>query len=1139
MPTMAAGSATPPCFVIFTCLLLVASSGVNCGPAEDEAALLDFATSFSPRSVARIALSRLWMPFRSATNATPKHCSWLGVSCAPISFRVISLSLTPSTLRSAAAVNQGPAASVPADAEQIIRALSPLSSLQSLALPSLNLSGILPISDVIRFPKLTYLDLSSNNLSGTIPASFCSYYPSLIELHLAFNQLSGPIPPDIAACAHLRALTVHDNQLSGHIPASLGRLTQLEVLRVGGNSLLSGGLPAELGNCSSLKALGVAATSVTGSIPPEFGRLVHLETLMIFEANLSGPIPPELGNCSQLVELYLFSNRLSGSLPPELGKLAKLEKLYLWQNQLSGSIPAELQSLKRLQSLDLSQNYFSGSIPASLGTLATMSRLFLSANFLSGNIPVELGNCSMMVGLQLDRNLFTGSIPMALGKLSNLQLLFLWNNSLEGEIPSSLGDCQNLQSVDLSWNRLSGSLPVELLELQLLDKFLVMANELSGSIPKAIGKCRSLNRLRLAKNKFSGPIPAEIWTLQKLTFLDISENQLSGRISESIGECTTLELFDAHENLLQGPIPTQLGNLHNLQSIDISLNRLTGQLPSSLGSLSRLTKLKVQSNSMSGCIPPELRKCESLTTLDLSSNSFFGTIPSALGGISTLSVSLNISCNKLSGPVPEEFENLFALGELDLSHNQLSGSLDVFARMSSLVSLNISYNVFSGPLPDAYIFKSMYASNYAGNPGLCAPSSYCNAAIRGRTRRRKAIVGFLSGSVFLSFLAGLLLVRITVRRSAKARMDMEDLNDLGWPWELIPFTKLSFTAAEVLERMVDENIVGKGGSGEVYRAEMSNGEVIAMKKVLRAAGKGTRDCFAAEVEALRTARHTNIVRLLGVCLGNRVNLLLYEFIGNGSLEEWLHSHKRALDWDNRYEIALGVAQGLAYLHHDCVPPILHRDIKASNILLDGRLHPLLADFGLAKFAHVSSPETHLSLQTMLAGSYGYIAPEHAYTIRITEKSDVYSYGVVLLEILTGRRPVEMCTMMENEAGVAGHERHIIDWVREMRHCHQDLADALDPRLRGMPDPFIKEMFQTLAVAMECVHPLPSARPSMRRVVTLLLSIRHRIHDYSKLDVLAAAKVRTDIGSTALTLTSSTGSSFISPSATSEVTIIKF
>lgn len=751
--------------------------------------------------------------------------------------------------------------------------------------------------------------------------------------------------------------------------------------------------------------------------------------------------------------------------------------------------------LSSLQIIDLSQNNLSGSIPGSFGNLTAATKILLSVNLLSGSIPSEFGNCRSLEDLQLDRNKLTGAIPQDLGNLTQLGRIFLWNNSLEGPIPASLGNCVALQYLDFSWNRLTGIIPEKFLDnLQSLRKFLLVSNQLSGEIPASIGRCQSLYRLRLGINKFEGAIPKELGLLQNLTFLDIYNNQFSGAIPAEISLCQTLQNFDAHGNQLNGSIPSEFGFLSNLQLLDVSDNQLTGSIPHEIGHLHQLTKLNLKGNSLSGNIPTELGDCEQLTLLDLSSNSLSGSIPPSLGQIKTLSASLNLSWNNLSGSIPPDFAGLFALGDLDVSHNSLSGSLDILGRMQSLVTLNISFNEFSGTLPNTYIFKALPTSDYAGNSGLCVPSCFLNDTgssenmnRRGFTKGR-VIVGFLFGSVGIMFAIGVFLLLTMYRNSREADLDEPEMS---WPWQLTPFQKFSFTVEDVLEKLEDKNIVGKGCSGVVYKAEMPGGKVIAVKKVLSSSKLvSQRDYFATEIETLGAIRHLNIVKLLGYCTNHQINLLIYDYMPNGSLGEMLHEKRRMLNWDARYKIALGAAQGLAYLHHDCMPPIIHRDVKANNILLGAHFEPYLADFGLAKI--VDSPG---ATQTLLAGSYGYIAPEYAYTLNITDKSDVYSYGVVLLEMLTGKRPVDASL---------GEGRHLTDWVREMQHCHHDVVEILDPWLRGMADPYVEEMLQALGIALDCVHPVPEERPTMRHVASLLVGIRHEVEEYAKLEVLAAA-----------------------------------
>ncbi|KAI5057326.1 hypothetical protein GOP47_0027341 [Adiantum capillus-veneris] len=1062
---------------VVTCLLVLslcvcAGSTSDDSLSEDGRALISFLFEFPEGCPVRAILSRSWIIDPSASDGP---CSWQGITCDPFSHRVVSVDL--SFLPCNATSSSCSPASLPPY-------LASLTHLQNLSLPFLNLSCPFPFS-LAANPLLRLLNLSHNALSGPLPSSLCAHLPFLAVLDLQSNQLSGSIPPDIGLCKNLVSLSLQDNNLSGSIPPSIGQLSNLETFHAGGNTHLSGSLPSELGNCSSLVEFGFTETSISGIIPPSLGHLSNLKYIFIQTAHLSGNIPPELGNCSSLEHIDIDDNKLVGPIPPQLSKLTKLKWFNLWGNGLSGAIPPELGLLESLEMIDLSQNQLVGTIPSSFGRLTKLSNLHLGMNYLSGAIPAELGNCSNLMELQLDRNRLSKAIPAELGKLSKLQGLHLWNNSLEGEVPATLANCNELIWIDLSWNLLMGSLDSGVFSLPSLKHIIAVGNNFSGKIPSTIAKCKQLIRLRLDMNRLTGSIPRELGELTNLTVFDISRNQISGGIPDVISNCRALQRFDAHENLLQGSIPAELGSLSNLVYLDLSYNRLAGPLPETLSRLHNLSVLIVSSNRLSGVIPAEWRNCQKLTYLDLSSNSLSGTIPSSLGQISSLGQALNVCCNSLSGTIPDSFAQLMSLAALDVSHNTFSGHLDVFSKMGSLITLNISNNLFCGPFPSSTLFESMPKSNYAS---CFAAANECSGK-RG-TVRNKAIFLLLLGPMGLIVIVSCALLYSLFKRS---NVLTEKHKSAVWaPWLLTPFQKLHFTMQDILDRMSDTNIIGKGSSGVVYKAVMPKGEVIAVKKMIMASSmtreRFGKNLFRTEMETLRTIRHRNIVRLLGFCSNHETSLLLYNYMVNGSLEECIHKRRGLLDWDARYNVALGAAQGLAYLHHDCMPSILHRDVKASNILLGAHFEPYLADFGLAK----STVNASCASQTVLAGSYGYIAPEYAYTLNITEKSDVYSYGVVLLEMLTGKRPVEASL---------GEGRHLTEWVHEMRHITDDVVDILDPRLRGMADPFVKEMLQTLMLALDCVHPLPAERPSMRDVVTLLLHIRqpHLVDNNSKLD----------------------------------------
>nr|GEX69513.1 LRR receptor-like serine/threonine-protein kinase [Tanacetum cinerariifolium] len=299
---------------------------------------------------------------------------------------------------------------------------------------------------------------------------------------------------------------------------------------------------------------------------------------------------------------------------------------------------------------------------------------------------------------------------------------------------------------------------------------------------------------------------------------------------------------------------------------------------------------------------------------------------------------------------------------------------------------------------------------------------------------------------------------------------------------------------DILRDLTSANVIGTGSSGVVYKVTTSNGETLAVKKMW-----STEECgaFRSEIETLGSIRHKNIVRLLGWGSNQTIKLLFYDYYPNGSLSSLLHgAGKRGTEWESRYEVLLGVAHALAYLHHDCVPAIVHGDVKSMNVLLGLNLQPFLGDFGLARLVSKDQNDVlNQNRKPQLAGSYGYMAPEHASGQRVTEKSDVYSYGVVLLEVLTGRHPLDPTL-----PGGA----HLVQWVRDHLQAKKDPVDILDPKLRGRADPQMHEMLQTLAVSFLCVSPRANDRPIMNDVVAMLKEIRHE--DSTKLDTDLKGKV---------------------------------
>lgn len=1003
------------------------------------------------------ALLASWNP----SDSSP--CKWVGVRCNSRG-DVEEISLKSGDLKGS---------SLPLNFQA-------LESLKVLDLSSTNLTGSIP-REIGDYGELVSIDLSGNSLSGEIPEDICRLR-KLESLSLHTNFLEGNIPSNIGNLSSLVNLTLYDNHLSGAIPKSLGSLRRLQVFRAGGNKNLKGELPWEIGNCTSLVMLGLAETSISGSLPSSIGMLKNIQTIAIYTTLLSGSIPNEIGNCSELQNLYLYQNSISGPIPSQIANLRKLRSILLWQNSLVGTIPEELGSCTELRVVDFSENLLTGSIPRSFGMLSNIEEIQLSVNRLTGTIPPEITNCTSLTQLEVDNNALFGEIPALIGNLKSLNLFFAWQNKLTGKIPESLSECQDLDALDLSYNNLIGSIPKSLFGLRNLTKLLLISNELSGFVPPDIGNCTSLFRLRLNRNRFAGSIPPEIGNLKNLNFMDMSNNHFVGEIPPTLSGCENLEFIDLHSNSLTGSLPETLPR--SLRLIDFSDNRLTGLLSRSIGSLTELTKLNLGKNQLSGTMPEEISSCSKLQLLDLGSNDFSGEIPKQLGQIPSLEISLNLSFNQFSGQIPSQVSGLTKLGVLDLSHNHLSGTLNSLSDLQNLVSLNVSFNDFSGELPDTPFFKRLPLSDLTPNKGLYISGADGLTPVDrvgpSKVHGRSAMIIM---SILLSTSAVLVLLTVyaLVRSHIRNRAIIEDSS-----WEMTFYQKLEISSIDdVIKSLTSSNVIGTGSSGVVYKVTIPNSSIgeLAVKKMWSSEESGA---FESEIRTLGSIRHKNIVRLLGWGSNKNLKLLFYDYLPNGSLSSMLHgSGKGSADWETRYEVVVGVAHALAYLHHDCLPPILHGDVKAMNVLLDDRFQAYLADFGLARIVH-EKDDAHDHFdpkplhRTYLAGSYGYMAPEHASMQRITEKSDVYSYGVVLLEVLTGKHPLDPTL-----PGGA----HMVQWVRDHLANKGGPSDILDPKLRGRADPAMHEMVQTLAVSFLCVSTKPEDRPTMKDVVAMLKEIR--------------------------------------------------
>ncbi|XP_031268911.1 MDIS1-interacting receptor like kinase 1 [Pistacia vera] len=929
-------------------------------------------------------------------------------------------------------------------------------AVEKLDLSHMNVSGRIS-DDIQRLQSLTSLNMCCNGFSSSLPKSIATL-TSLKSIDVSQNFLVGSFPVGFGGAAGLTFLNASSNNFSGFIPEDLGNATSLETLDLRG-SFFEGSIPVSFKNLQKLKFLGLSGNNLTGQIPRELGQLSSLESIIIGYNEFEGEIPPEFGNLTSLKYLDLAVGNLGGEIPAELGRLTLLETVFLYKNNLKGKIPASIGNITSLQLLDLSDNMLSNEIPDEISELKNLQLLNLMCNQLSGQVPAGLGG------------------------LTQLEVLELWNNSFSGPLPIDLGKNSPLQWLDVSSNSFSGEIPASSCNGGNLTKLILFNNAFSGPIPPSLSTCQSLVRVRMQNNQISGTIPLGLGKLGKLQRLELANNSLTGQIPDDISSSTSLSFIDLSRNQLRSSLPSTILSIPNLQTFIASNNNLVGE------------------------IPDQFQDCPALSVLDLSSNHFSGSIPTSIASCQKL-VNLNLRNNQLTGGIPKAIAMMPTLAILDLSNNSLTGGIpDSIGTSPALEMLNVSYNRLEGPVPANGVLRTINPNDLVGNAGLCGRvlppcSGYSPMTSRQRSLQTKHILaGWIIGiSSVLAVVIAAFGARSLYKKWYSNGSCFEERLEMGngeWPWRLMAFQRLGFTSGDILTCIKESNVIGMGATGIVYKADIARlNTVVAFKKLWRSRTDIETESsgdFVGEVNVLGKLRHRNIVRLLGFLHNDTNMMIVYEYMPNGNLGDALHSKQTdrlLVDWVSRYNIALGVAQGLTYLHHDCHPPIIHRDIKSNNILLDANLEPKIADFGLARMM-VRKNET----VSMVAGSYGYIAPEYGYTMKVDEKIDIYSFGVVLLELLTGKRPVDP---------EFGESVDIVEWIRRKIKENRNLEEVLESNV-GNCKHVQEEMLLVLRIALLCTAKLPKDRPSMRDVITMLGEAKPRRKSTSNNDRFANNK----------------------------------
>ncbi|KAL6840162.1 hypothetical protein ACP4OV_029972 [Aristida adscensionis] len=879
---------------------------------------------------------------------------------------------------------------------------------------------------------VTGISLSNISLSGTMSSSF-SLIRQLRTLELGANSITGIVPAALANCTNLQVLNLSMNSLTGQLP-DLSALLKLEVLDLSTNSF-TGAFPVWVSKLSGLTELGLGENNFDeGDVPESIGDLKNLTWLFLGQCNLRGDIPASVFDLASLGTLDFSRNQITGLFPKAISKLRNLWKIELYQNNLTGEIPRELATLTLLSEFDVSRNQLSGMLPKEIAGLKRLRIFHIYHNNLSGELPEGLGDLQFLESFSTYENQFSGKFPANLGRFSPLNTIDISENYFSGEFPRFL--CQNNK-------------------LQFL---LALSNNFSGEFPSSYSSCKTLQRFRISQNQFSGSIPGGMWGLPNAVIIDVADNGFIGGISSDIGFSVTLNQLYVQNNNFFGELPVELGRLSQLQKLVAFNNRFSGHIPTEIGKLRQLTYLHLEHNALEGSIPVDIGTCNSLVDLNLAENYLAGNIPDTLSSLFSLN-SLNLSHNMISGEIPEGLQSL-KLSYIDFSHNELSGPVP--PQLLMMAGDDAFSDNFGLCVNDISEGSRQIITNLSPCRGT---ENRHNSSLR---RLYLVLILLTSLVVFLSGLACLSYENYKLEEFNRKK-DIESGDGIESKWVLESFHPPELNPEEVCN-LDEENLIGCGGTGKVYRVELSMKRgTVAVKELLK---RDDAKVLKTEIGTLGKIRHRNILKLHAFFIGGGSNFLVYEYVVNGNLYDAIRRELKGgqpeLDWDKRYRIAVGAAKGIMYLHHDCSPAIIHRDIKSTNILLDGEYEAKLADFGIAKSVE-GSP------LSCFAGTHGYMAPELAYSLKATEKSDVYSFGVVLLELLTGRSPVN-----QHLDG----ELDIVSWV-SLHLADQNPSAVLDPKVS---DGVSEDMIKTLNIAILCTVQLPSERPTMREVVKMLMDI---------------------------------------------------